>query len=95
MVWLIIGLLHKLDAAPLTGNMQDYLQHPLLDNDKLSWHPSPSRKIRPLVSDSEAVFNQTGGLKVLATWVAVSLKSSAVAEQYHYIEADAGLRLSA
>ena len=83
------GLLH-MDATPLTGNMQDYLQHPLLDNDKLSWHPVTESKDPAVLSDSEAVFNQTGGLKVLSGNLGrCVIKVSAVAEQYHYIEADA------
>ncbi|WP_024872703.1 phosphogluconate dehydratase [Tolumonas lignilytica] len=83
------GLLH-MDATPLTGNMQDYLQHPSLDNGRLTWTPVTTTQDPTVLSDNESVFNQSGGLKVLSGNLGrCVIKVSAVAEQYHYIDAEA------
>ncbi len=83
------GMLH-MDATPLTGNMQDYLQHPALDNDKLCWTPVTQSKDPAVLSDDEQVFSATGGLKVLSGNLGRSvIKVSAVAKEHHYIDAEA------
>jgi 6-phosphogluconate dehydratase len=83
------GLLH-MDATPLTGNMQDYLQHPSLDNGRLTWTPVTTTQDPTVLSDNESVFNQSGGLKVLSGNLGrCVIKVSAVAEEYHYIDAEA------
>lgn len=83
------GMLH-LDATPLTGNMQDYLQHPSLDNDKLCWTPVIQSQDPSVLSDNDQVFSATGGLKVLSGNLGrCVIKVSAVAAEHHYIDAEA------
>ena len=85
------GLLH-MDTTPLTGNMEDYLQHPLLNDKQLTWQPTTVSQDKAVLSDDDAVFNQTGGLKVLSGNLGrCVMKVSAVAEQYHYIDAEAAV----
>lgn len=83
------GMLH-MDATPLTGNMGDYLQHPALHNNKLSWAPVTKSQDPAVLSDDVQVFNATGGLKVLSGNLGrCVIKVSAVAKEHHYIDAEA------
>jgi phosphogluconate dehydratase len=83
------GLLH-MDATPLTGSMEDYLQTPSYTDQKLAWHPTPATRNADVVAPSNQFFSPTGGLKVLdGNLGRAVIKVSAVAEQYLTIEAPA------
>ncbi len=83
------GMLH-MDATPLTGNMEDYLQYPDMKDNKLSWTPVTKSQDPAVLSDDVQVFNATGGLKVLSGNLGrCVIKVSAVAKEHHYIDAEA------
>ena len=83
------GVLH-MDATPLTGNMEDYLQYPDMKDNKLSWTPVTKSQDPAVLSDDVQVFNATGGLKVLSGNLGrCVIKVSAVAKEHHYIDAEA------
>lgn len=83
------GLIH-LDATPVFGEMQDYLSRPVLADDKLVWRPVGESRDPSVLSPSGAVFQATGGTKLLSGNLGRAVvKVSAVAPEYRVIEAPA------
>ena len=85
------GLLH-MDTTPLTGNMEDYLQHPLLNDKQLTWQPTTVSQDKTVLSDDDAVFNQTGGFEsAVGQLRPLCHESQRSCRQYHYIDAEAAV----
>ncbi|HDX8436089.1 TPA: phosphogluconate dehydratase [Aeromonas dhakensis] len=83
------GLIH-LDATPVFGEMQDYLSRPVLADGKLVWRPVGESRDPSVLSPSGAVFQATGGTKLLSGNLGRAVvKVSAVAPEYRVIEAPA------
>ncbi|USP09819.1 phosphogluconate dehydratase [Aeromonas dhakensis] len=83
------GLIH-LDATPVFGEMQDYLSRPVLADGKLVWQPVGESSDASVLSPSGAVFQATGGTKLLSGNLGRAVvKVSAVAPEYRVIEAPA------
>ncbi|MFQ2385956.1 phosphogluconate dehydratase [Aeromonas dhakensis] len=83
------GLIH-LDATPVFGEMQDYLSRPALVDGKLVWRPVGESRDPSVLSPSGAVFQATGGTKLLSGNLGRAVvKVSAVAPEYRVIEAPA------
>ncbi|MFA7835376.1 phosphogluconate dehydratase [Aeromonas dhakensis] len=83
------GLIH-LNATPVFGEMQDYLSRPVLADGKLVWRPVGESRDPSVLSPSGAVFQATGGTKLLSGNLGRAVvKVSAVAPEYRVIEAPA------
>ncbi|MCX7560460.1 phosphogluconate dehydratase [Sulfitobacter sp. F26204] len=85
------GLLHP-DTQTVAGQGLDhYTQEPFLENGELVWRPGTDQSLNPkIVSSIDAPFQKTGGLKRLKGSLGTGvMKISAVAPEYHVIEAPA------
>ncbi|MFM5358120.1 phosphogluconate dehydratase [Aeromonas veronii] len=83
------GLIH-MDATPVFGEMQDYLNRPALVDGQLVWQPVGESGDASVLSPSGSVFQATGGTKLLAGNLGRAVvKVSAVAPEYRVIEAPA------
>ncbi|MFM5337835.1 phosphogluconate dehydratase [Aeromonas enteropelogenes] len=80
----------NMDAVPMFGEMTDYLTRPALVDGKLVWQPVGESRDPSVLSPSGAVFQATGGTKLLAGNLGRAVvKVSAVAPEYRVIEAPA------
>ncbi|WP_421226115.1 phosphogluconate dehydratase [Aeromonas enteropelogenes] len=80
----------NMDAVPVFGEMADYLTRPALVDGKLVWQPVGESRDPSVLSPSGAVFQATGGTKLLAGNLGRAVvKVSAVAPEYRVIEAPA------
>lgn len=85
------GLLHP-DTKTVAGTgLSHYTQEPFLDAGVLTWKPGTKESLNPkIVSSVSTPFNKTGGLKRLTGSLGAGvIKVSAVAEEFHVIEAPA------
>lgn len=83
------GLLNT-DAVPTFGEFYDYMKRPVLVDNKLQWHDCGETTNPDVIASSGCLFQQTGGIKMLAGNLGKSvIKVSAVAEQHRFIEAPA------
>jgi phosphogluconate dehydratase len=85
------GLLHP-DTMTVAGEgLEHYTQEPFLQDGNLVWQPGVNKSLNAkIISTIEEPFQQTGGLKRLSGSLGNGvIKVSAVAPEYHVIEAPA------
>ena len=85
------GLLHP-DTKTVAGEgLEHYTQEPVLQDGELTWRPGTKESLNDkIVSPLSAPFQKTGGLKRLKGSLGTGvIKVSAVAPEYHVIEAPA------
>lgn len=83
------GLVHT-NMKSFVGTFEDQIKLPYLHDHKLNWKIVTGTRHPDVVAPSGQAFHPTGGLKVLAGNLGRAvIKTSAVAEEYHCVEADA------
>jgi len=85
------GLLHE-DVSTVVGtSLNDYTKEPKLIDDKIVYKEGPSKSLNEsIIRSVDQPFIETGGLKVLKGNLGTAvIKTSAVEEKYHVIEASA------
>ncbi|MFK7838402.1 MAG: phosphogluconate dehydratase [Sulfitobacter sp.] len=85
------GLLHPDTKTVAGGGLAEYTQEPFIEDGALVWKPGTTESLNPkIVSPITEPFQKTGGLKRLKGSLGTGvIKVSAVAPEYHVIEAPA------
>ncbi|WP_108652017.1 phosphogluconate dehydratase [Dongshaea marina] len=83
------GLLH-MDATPVYGTMEDYLQSPEIDAGELVYRPAVSSANPKVIAAAGEIFSEQGGLKLVQGNLGRGvIKVSAIAKQHQQLEAPA------
>ncbi len=83
------GLVHT-DVKTFAGRFEDQLKQPQLLNNQIDWQPVTGSRRPDVVAARGQAFHPSGGLKVLdGNLGRAVIKTSAVAEAHHCVEADA------